>query len=161
MPRRASAGLLPYRTREGALEVLIAHMGGPFWARKDAGAWSVIKGEHEPEEDALGAARREWAEETSTTPPNGEYVELGEVRQKSGKRVSAWAVEAPELDPSAFVCNTFEMEWPPRSGRVQQFPEIDRAEWMAIEPARTRLVEGQRPLLDALLAAVGMPPATA
>lgn len=154
MPRRASAGLLPYRVRDGAIEVLIAHMGGPFWAHKDAGAWSVIKGEHEPGEDPILAARREWVEETATEAPAGALLELGEVRQKSGKRVRAWAVEAPELDPAAFVCNTFEMEWPPRSGRMQQFPEIDRAEWTPVSVARERLVEGQRPLLDALVGAL-------
>lgn len=152
MPRRASAGLLPYRVREGELEVLIAHMGGPFWAKKDAGAWSVIKGEFEPDEDPIAAARREWTEETGTPAPEGELLALGEVRQNSGKRVHAWAVEAPQLDPSAFVSNTFEMEWPPRSGRMQQFPEIDRAEWSAIPVAAERLVAGQRPLLQALQA---------
>lgn len=158
MPRRASAGLLPYRSRDGVLEVLIAHMGGPFWARKDEGAWSVIKGEHEPDDDPIAAAVREWTEETGTPAPNGELIALGEVRQNSGKRVSAWAVEAPALDPTAFVSNTFEMEWPPRSGRTQQFPEIDRAEWMPLEAASLRLVSGQRPLLEALAAAVGIAP---
>jgi predicted NUDIX family NTP pyrophosphohydrolase len=145
---------LPFRVRDGVLEVLIAHMGGPFWAKKDAGAWSVIKGEHEPGDDPIAAARREWAEETGTAVPDGELVALGEVRQNSGKRVRAWAVEAPELDPLAFASNTFEMEWPPRSGRLQQFPEIDRAEWTSLELAAERLVAGQRPLLAALAAAL-------
>ncbi len=154
MPRRASAGLLPYRVREGTIEVLIAHMGGPFWAKKDAGAWSVIKGEYEPGEDPIEAARREWAEETGTPAPDGELVALGEVRQNSGKRVQAWAVQAPEIDPAGFVSNTFEMEWPPRSGRTEQFPEIDRAEWVPLPLASERLVAGQRPLLDALAAAI-------
>lgn len=153
MPRRASAGLLPFRVRDGVVEVLIAHMGGPFWAKKDAGAWSVIKGEYEPGDDPIAAACREWTEETGTPAPPGELLELGEVRQNSGKRVHAWAVEAPGLDPRAFVSNTFEMEWPPRSGRMQQFPEIDRAEWTPLALAAERLVAGQRPLLDALLAA--------
>lgn len=139
--------------RDGVLEVLIAHMGGPFWAKKDAGAWSVIKGEHEPGDDPIQAACREWTEETGTPAPHGELLPLGEVRQNSGKRVHAWAVEAPELDPQAFVSNTFEMEWPPRSGRRQQFPEIDRAEWTPIGAAAERLVAGQRPLLEALIAA--------
>lgn len=142
--------MLPYRSRDGVIEVLIAHMGGPFWAKTDAGAWSVIKGEHDEAEDPLEAARREWVEETSTPVPPGDWAALGEVRQKSGKRVRAWAVEAPDLDPTTFVSNTFEMQWPPRSGRMAQFPEIDRAEWMAIDAAAARLVEAQRPLLDAL-----------
>ena len=156
MPRRSSAGLLPFRSVGGATEVLIAHMGGPFWSRKDAGAWSVIKGEHDEGEDPVAAARREWAEETGTEPPAGELMPLGEVRQKSGKRVAAWAVEAPALDPSSFVSNTFEMEWPPRSGRTQAFPEIDRAEWMGLDVAWARLVAGQRPLLDMLADALGI-----
>ncbi|MBO9533530.1 MAG: NUDIX domain-containing protein [Solirubrobacteraceae bacterium] len=129
-------------------------MGGPFWARKDEGAWSVIKGEHEVGDDPLEAARREWTEETGTAPPEGELVALGEVRQKSGKRVTAWAVEAPGLDPAGFVSNTFEMEWPPRSGRMQQFPEIDRAAWMPVEEAAGRLVVAQRPLLEVLAASL-------
>lgn len=136
------------------VEVLIAHMGGPFWARKDAGAWSVIKGEFDPGEDPVAAARREWTEETGTPAPEGLLLALGEVRQNSGKRVHAWAIEAPGLDPSTFVSNTFEMEWPPRSGRLQLFPEIDRAEWTPIPVATERLVAGQRPLLDALIAAL-------
>ncbi|MFT4033942.1 MAG: NUDIX domain-containing protein [Patulibacter sp.] len=156
MPRRSSAGLLPFRSGPDGLEVLIAHMGGPFWARKDAGAWSVIKGEHELGDDPVAAARREWAEETGTPAPDGALIALGEVRQKSGKRVSAWAVEAPLLDPAGFVSNTFELEWPPRSGRLQQFPEIDRAEWMTLDVAAHRLVDAQRPLLAALTDALGI-----
>lgn len=158
MARKWSAGLLPYRTRDGVLEVLIAHMGGPFWAKKDEGAWSVIKGEHEEADDPLEAARREWAEETGTAAPEGALLPLGEVRLKSGKRVSAWAIEAPDLDPSAFVSNTFEMEWPPRSGRREWFPEIDRAGWMDVDTATVRLVEGQRPLLASLSARLAEAP---
>lgn len=149
--------MLPFRVRDGALEVLIAHMGGPFWAKKDAGAWSVIKGEHDPGDDPVLAARREWVEETGTPAPEGDLLPLGEVRQNSGKRVTVWAVLAPDLVPETFVCNTFEMEWPPRSGRTQQFPEIDRAEWTPLSLAAERLVAGQRPLLEALHHA--LPPA--
>ncbi len=132
-------------------------MGGPFWARKDDGAWSVIKGEFDEGEDPIDAARREWVEETGTPAPDGELLPLGDARQKSGKRVVAWAVEAPTLEPATFVSNTFEMEWPPRSGKRQAFPEIDRAEWMPIEQARDRLVDGQRTLLDALAALLPRP----
>ncbi len=149
MVARTSAGLLPYRVRDGRLEVLIAHMGGPLWARRDEGAWSVIKGEHDEHEDALAAARREFEEETGAAAPGGPVLELGEVRQSGGKRVTAWAVEA-DLDTAALRSNTFELEWPPRSGRMQAFPEVDRFEWCELEPARRRLVKAQAELLDRL-----------
>jgi predicted NUDIX family NTP pyrophosphohydrolase len=145
-----SAGLLLYRRRDdGALEVLLGHMGGPFWARKDERAWSIPKGEHPDDEDALAAARREFAEETGTPPPDGPTLDLGEVRQSGGKRVTAWAVEG-DLDPDRIESNTFELEWPPRSGRRQEFPEIDRAGWFDLEAARRKVVKGQVPLLDRL-----------
>lgn len=148
---RTSAGLLPYRVAgDGTLEVLLGHMGGPFWAKKDAGAWSVIKGEYDPEEEPETAARREWVEETGVPVPRGELIPLGDVRQKSGKRVTAWAVEAPQLDPAELSSNTFEIEWPPRSGRRAEFPELDRTEWMPLDAAAERIVTGQRPLLDTL-----------
>lgn len=148
---RTSAGLLPYRVAaDGTLEVLIGHMGGPFWAKKDAGAWSVIKGEYDPAEAPEAAARREWAEETGTPVPLGELLALGEVRQRSGKRVTAWAVHAPGIDAAALRSNSFEIEWPPRSGRRAEFPELDRAAWMPLTAAAERIVAGQRPLLDAL-----------
>jgi predicted NUDIX family NTP pyrophosphohydrolase len=145
-----SAGLLLYRRRDdGALEVLLGHMGGPFWARKDERAWSIPKGEHPDDEDALAAARREFAEETGTRPPDGPTLDLGEVPQSGGKRVTAWAVEG-DLDPDRIESNTFELEWPPRSGRRQEFPEIDRAGWFDLGTARRKVVKGQVPLLDRL-----------
>jgi predicted NUDIX family NTP pyrophosphohydrolase len=135
--------------RDRRIEVLIAHMGGPLWARRDEGAWSLIKGEHDEQEEPLAAARREFKEETGVAAPSGRLLELGEVRQSSGKRVSAWAVEA-DLDPAALRSNVFELEWPPRSGRVQEFPEVDRFEWCETALARTRLVKAQAELLDRL-----------
>ena len=149
---RTSAGLLPFRVAaDGGLEVLIGHMGGPFWAKKDAHAWSIFKGEYDAEtEDALAAAKREFEEETGRPAPDGELVALGEVKQSGGKRVIAWAVDAPQLDPAGFVSNTFSIEWPPRSGKQQEFPEVDRAEWVTVPVAREKLVKGQLALLDAL-----------
>lgn len=149
MVARTSAGLLPYRRRDGRLEVLIAHMGGPMWARRDEAAWTIVKGEHGEDEEALAAARREFAEETGAPAPRGPALELGEVRQSGGKRVTAWAVEA-DLDPSTLRSNTFELEWPPRSGRLQDFPEVDRFEWCEPELARRRLVRAQAELVDRL-----------
>ncbi|HEX6459859.1 MAG TPA: NUDIX domain-containing protein [Thermoleophilaceae bacterium] len=146
---KRSAGLLLYRLRDGQLEVFIAHMGGPFWARKDERAWSVIKGEYEQGEDPLEAARREFEEETGRPAPPGRTVELGELRQGSGKRVVAWAIEA-DFDPAAVRSNTFTLEWPPRSGQMREFPEIDRAEWFDTATARSKLVKGQVPFIDAL-----------
>lgn len=149
-----SAGLLPYRVRDGRLEVLIAHMGGPLWARREEGAWSIVKGEYEETEEAPAAARREFEEETGAPAPGGPWLELGEVRQSSGKRVTAWAVEA-DLDPAELHSNTFELEWPPRSGRVQAFPEVDRFEWCEPPLARRRLVRAQSALLDRLEGLLG------
>jgi predicted NUDIX family NTP pyrophosphohydrolase len=144
-----SAGLLLYRRRQGRIEVLLGHMGGPFWARKDERGWSIPKGEHPETEDALTAARREFAEETGTRPPDGPTLDLGEVRQSGGKRVTAWAVEG-DLDPAAVRSNTFLLEWPPRSGRRQEFPEIDRAGWFDLDTARRKIVKGQVTLVDRL-----------
>ena len=144
-----SAGLLLYRVRHGEPEVLLGHMGGPFWARKDDRAWSIPKGEYGDDEDPLAAARREFAEEIGSAPPDGEALTLGEVRQSGGKRVVAWALEG-DLDPATVRSNTFVMEWPPRSGRQQEFPEIDRAAWFGLDAARSKVVKGQVPLLDAL-----------
>ena len=149
MVARTSAGLLPYRVRDGRLEVLIAHMGGPMWERREEGAWSLIKGEHDEHEEPLAAARREFEEETGVAAPGGPALALGEVRQSGGKRVTAWAVEA-ELDPARLRSNLFELEWPPRSGRMRQFPEVDRFEWCEPQLARTRLVKAQVELLDRL-----------
>jgi predicted NUDIX family NTP pyrophosphohydrolase len=147
-----SAGLLLYRLGAAGLEVLLAHPGGPFWARKDDGAWSLPKGELLAGEDPLAAARREFLEETGADLA-GPFAPLGEVRQAGGKRVLAWAVEG-DLDPARLRCNLFEMEWPPRSGRLQQFPEIDRVAWFAPAQARSKLLAGQRPFIDRLLAAL-------
>ncbi len=147
---RTSAGLVLYR-REPRLQVLLGHMGGPFWARRDDGAWSIPKGEYGADEDAFAAAKREFAEELGSTPPTSGYVELGDVRQSNGKVVTAWAVEG-DLDADTIVSNTFEVEWPPRSGRRQSFPEIDRAAWFDIDAARPKLVKGQSELLDRLAA---------
>lgn len=149
MPRPPSAGLLLYR-RGDPVEVLLGHMGGPFWAKKDAGAWSIPKGEYEPDEQPLAAARREFAEELGAPPPAGAgYRELGSLRQSGGKVVTAWAVEG-DLDVSGIVSNTFEMAWPPRSGRMRTFPEIDRACWFTLADARERIVRGQVGFLDRL-----------
>jgi len=148
---RTSAGLLPYRRRGNALEVLIAHMGGPFWARRDEGAWSIVKGEYDAgEEEPLAAARREFAEETGVAAPGAEPLSLGELRQSSGKRIAAWAVDGEGLEPEGFAGNTFTLEWPRGSGTQREFPEIDRAAWFDLTTARGKLVKGQVPFLDAL-----------
>ena len=152
MSAKRSAGLLLYRKRAGALEVFLVHPGGPFWAKKDAGAWTIPKGEIGPDEDPLAAARRETTEETGFSP-DGDFIELPPVRQKAGKLVHAWAIEA-ECDPSQLRSNAFSMEWPPRSGKLAEFPEIDRGAWFGMEEARARLLESQHPLLDALQALV-------
>ena len=146
-----SAGLVLFRERDadGALEVLLGHMGGPFWARKDEGAWSILKGELEPGEDPLAGARREFAEELGHAPPTGPAIELGEIRQKAGKRVIAFAVEG-DFDPADIVPGTFELEWPPRSGRRQAFPEVDRVAWFDLATAAAKLVRGQVALLERL-----------
>ncbi|MFC8360150.1 NUDIX domain-containing protein [Streptomyces griseorubiginosus] len=147
---RTSAGLLLFRHTENGLEVLLGHMGGPFFARRDAGAWTVPKGEYEPEsESAWDAARREFQEELGLPPPDEEAVSLGEVRQTNGKVVTAWAIEA-DLDPATVVPGVFSMEWPPRSGRTQEFPELDRVAWFGLEPARAVIVTAQAAFLDRL-----------
>jgi predicted NUDIX family NTP pyrophosphohydrolase len=144
-----SAGLLLWRRRHGELQVLLAHMGGPFWAKKDHGHWTIPKGEIEPGEEAEAVALREFAEETGHAPPNGPFLALGEIRQKSGKLVLGWAAEG-DLDPAAAFSNTYDMEWPPGSGRIQSFPEIDRAEWFGLDEARRKLKAAQVPFLDRL-----------
>jgi predicted NUDIX family NTP pyrophosphohydrolase len=148
---RRSAGLLLYRIREEQLEVLIAHMGGPFWANKDDGGWSIVKGEYGEDEDAYAAARREFEEETGAAPPAGAPLELGEVRQPSGKLIKAWAIEG-DLDASQIESNTFTIEWPRGSGAQREFPEVDRAGWFDLESARRKLVKGQVPFVDRLQA---------
>jgi predicted NUDIX family NTP pyrophosphohydrolase len=143
-----SAGLLLYRRTSTGVEVLLGHMGGPYFAKRDDGAWSIPKGEYE-DEDPLTAARREFAEELGSAPPSGGERDLGTIRQRNGKLVTAWAVEG-DFDVRTAVSNTFEIEWPPRSGRRQSFPEIDRAEWFDIDTARRKVVMGQDALLDRL-----------
>lgn len=154
MPRTSAGVLLHRRGGTGVgpvIEVLLGHMGGPFWARKDDAAWSVPKGEYGPGEDPFAVALREFEEELGSPVPSSDLVPLGEVRQSGGKVLTVWAAEG-DLDAAAARSNTFELEWPPRSGRIQEFPEIDRAAWWPIEEARTKLVRGQVPLLDRLLA---------
>jgi predicted NUDIX family NTP pyrophosphohydrolase len=148
-----SAGVLLFRRISGSTEVLIGHMGGPFWALKDDGAWSIPKGEYDQgTEDVAAAARREFTEELGLPVPEGEWIPLGEVRYGSGKStkdLTVWAIEA-DLDPAEVVPGTFEMEWPPKSGRLANFPEIDRAAWFDLATAHDKLGTGQRPYLDRL-----------
>jgi predicted NUDIX family NTP pyrophosphohydrolase len=149
-----SAGILLYRRSGGALNVLLVHPGGPFWARRDEGVWSIPKGEYEDgSEEPLVAARREFAEELGSPAPDGEPIELGEVTQRAGKRVHAWALEG-DLDASAIVSNTCFVEWPPRSGRQLEIPEVDRAEWLSPADARAKINPAQVALLDRLEAAL-------
>ena len=143
-----SAGILLYRFREGVLQVLLAHPGGPFWAKKDAGAWTIPKGEIGDSEEPLAAARRELREETGLDV-DGEFIALAPVRQKSGKWVHAWALEG-DCDPAAIRSNTFSVEWPPRSGKQREFPEIDRAAWFTIPEAREKILAAQAGFLDEL-----------
>jgi predicted NUDIX family NTP pyrophosphohydrolase len=145
-----SAGILLYRPAGRAIEVLLVHPGGPFWARRDAGVWSIPKGEYEDGEDPRACALREFEEETGTAVPPGELLDLGSVKQKGGKVVSAWAARG-DVDADAVRSNTFTMEWPPRSGRQAEFPEIDRAGWFRSDVARGKLIAAQAAFLDRLL----------
>jgi predicted NUDIX family NTP pyrophosphohydrolase len=156
MPRvpARSAGILMHRRRDGRVEVLLVHPGGPMWARRDLGAWSIPKGQYASGEDPLAAARREFEEELGTPPPDEAVLDLGEVRQRSGKLVRAWAV-AGDLDAMAALSNTCQVEWPPRSGRMIEVPEVDRAEWFGLEEARERLVPAQVALLERLEELIG------
>ncbi|AIR96987.1 NUDIX domain-containing protein [Streptomyces glaucescens] len=149
MTARRSAGLLLFRRTGQGLEVLLGHMGGPYFAGKDAGAWTVPKGEYAPDEPAWEAARREFREELGLEPPDGEAVPLGEVRQTGGKTVTVWAVEG-DLDPEAVRPGTFTMEWPPRSGRAAEFPELDRVRWFGLDAGRAVIVGAQAAFLDRL-----------
>ena len=149
---KKSAGLLMFRHRGTEIEVLLAHPGGPLWARKDGGAWSIPKGELDDNEEPLGAAIRECQEELGVLV-SGEFLHLAPIRQPGGKLVLAWAVEA-DFDPRTLKSNTFQMEWPPRSGNRQAFPEIDRAAWFSPEAARQKILKGQAPFIDELLALV-------
>ena len=149
MPKK-SAGLLLYRQNaHSGTEVLLVHPGGPFWGNKDEGAWTIPKGEFH-DEDPLAAAKREFEEETGSAPPNGQYIPLTPVKQKNGKIVHAWAVEG-DFNPASLNSNEFETEWPPKSGRMQKFPEVDRAEWFAPDLARQKMLQGQDELLTDLL----------
>jgi predicted NUDIX family NTP pyrophosphohydrolase len=146
---RLSAGVLLYRRAGGPVEVLLVHPGGPFWAKRDAGAWSIPKGEYDEGADPVAAARREFLEETGHDPPAGDWISLGSARQKGGKVVVAWAVEG-DLDVAAASSNTFSMEWPPKSGRLQEFPEVDRWGWFDLPAARAKILPGQAEFLDRL-----------
>ena len=148
MPSR-SAGIVLYRYHDDGLEVLLVHPGGPAWSGRDRGAWSIPKGEYSPDEDALRAARREFEEEIGSPPPDGEAVDLGEVRQKSGKLVRAWALQG-DFDVETIVSNTCEIEWPPRSGKTLEIPEVDRGEWFSLDEAREQINSGQVALLERL-----------
>jgi predicted NUDIX family NTP pyrophosphohydrolase len=147
--KKKSAGIILYRFRNNLAEVLLVHPGGPFWAKKDEGAWSIPKGEFEDDEDPLDAAKREIEEETGVKV-SGKFIELTPVRQKSGKLVYAWAMEK-EVDPELITSNSFEMEWPPKSGKRTSFPEIDKAAWFTMDEAKMKIIEGQTPLLSELL----------
>jgi predicted NUDIX family NTP pyrophosphohydrolase len=153
MPK-LSAGLLLYRISAGSVEVLIGHPGGPFWAKKDDGAWSIPKGEYTDGEDPWAAARREFEEELGKPPPDGPRIDLPPLKQPSGKIITAFAVRG-DLDLEGTVSNTFELEWPRGSGNVREYPEIDRADWFSVTAARSKLLKGQRPLLDRLMGVLG------
>jgi predicted NUDIX family NTP pyrophosphohydrolase len=153
VPER-SAGIVLFRRGEAGLEVLLVHPGGPFFSRRDAGAWSIPKGLYEEGEESLACARREFAEELGSPCPDGPPIELGEIRQRNGKRVTAWAVEG-DLDAEHITSNTFDIEWPPRSGRRQEFPEVDRAGWFGLDAAREKILAAQVPLLDRLAESLG------
>jgi predicted NUDIX family NTP pyrophosphohydrolase len=154
VPKR-SAGILLYRRSPANCEVLLVHPGGPFWAKRDEGAWSIPKGEIAAGEDALAAAKREFEEETGfRLPPAGGFAALGSFRQSATKTVEAWAVEG-DVDPGQLQSNSFTMEWPPRSGRMQEFPEVDRAAWFTLGEAARRVVKGQSPILEAFRGILG------
>jgi predicted NUDIX family NTP pyrophosphohydrolase len=147
---KQSAGILLYRQHGGTLEVLLVHPGGPYWWKKDKGAWSIPKGEYEKGDDPVAAARREFQEETSFAFPDGVWRELGEVRLASRKTVTAWAIEG-DCDASSIRSNHFEMEWPPKSGKIQQFPEVDRAAWFPLPTAREKIHPAQREFLERMV----------
>ena len=150
---KRSAGILMFRGHGPELQLLLVHPGGPFWARKDEGAWSIPKGEYEEGEEPLAVALREFEEELGTSAPSGDVIDLGELVQPSRKKITAFATEG-DFDPSTLRSNTFEMEWPPKSGRMKSFPEVNRAAWFAPQEAREKILPGQRPLIDLLLARI-------
>jgi predicted NUDIX family NTP pyrophosphohydrolase len=149
MPGKRSAGILLFRRVDGDVQVLLGHMGGPLWARRDAGGWTIPKGEYQPDEEPLHAARREFAEELGLPVPAADLIELGSIRQAGGKVVTAWAGEG-DVDPAAIVPGTFDLEWPKGSGQIQQFPELDRVAWFGLHEAAQKLVAAQREFLDRL-----------
>ena len=151
---KRSAGILLYRGEGDELRLLLVHPGGPFWAKKDQGAWSIPKGEYEKGEDALAVARREFEEELGAPAPAGDAIELGEIAQPSRKLITAFAIEG-DFDPSMLRSNLFEMEWPPKSGSIRSFPEVDRAAWFTVAEAREKILPGQRPFIDRLLERLG------
>ena len=150
---KLSAGILMFRRRNSTLQVFLVHPGGPFWRRKNVGAWSIPKGEYSEGEDPLDAAKREFQEETGIKI-SGQFVSLGQIKQPSGKIITAWAMEG-DCSPEEIRSNTFSMEWPPKSGRQQEFPEIDRGDWFGLAEAKERILKGQRGFLDRLLAQIG------
>jgi predicted NUDIX family NTP pyrophosphohydrolase len=154
---KRSAGIVLYRWQGARLELLLVHPGGPFWAKKDEGAWSIPKGEYETGEEPLAVARREFEEELGAPAPEGEIIELGELIQPSRKLVTAFALEG-DFEPTRLKSNQFELEWPPRSGRIQNYPEIDHAQWFAPDEALAKILPGQRPFIDRLLARFGRQP---
>ena len=153
---KRSAGILLYRGRGEELNLLLVHPGGPFWAKKDEGAWSIPKGEYDEGEDPLAVARREFEEELGSPAPPGDIIDLGELVQPSRKRITAFAVEG-DFDANGLRSNLFELEWPPKSGTMRSFPEVDRAEWFMLDEARAKILSGQRPFIDRLLERLGEP----
>jgi predicted NUDIX family NTP pyrophosphohydrolase len=149
MPSKRSAGILLFRRVDGDVQVLLGHMGGPLWARRDAGGWTIPKGEYQPDEEPLDAARREFAEELGLPAPAADLIELGSIKQAGGKVVTAWAGEG-DVDPAEIVPGTFDLEWPKGSGQIQQFPELDRVAWFGVDEAAQKLVAAQREFLDRL-----------
>lgn len=148
---KQSAGILVYRKRHDTVDVLFVHPGGPYWAKHDKGVWSIPKGEHEPDEDMFAAAKREYQEEIGSPAPDGDYLELGDTKLKSGKVITAWAVEG-NVDPNTIKSNAISIEWPPKSGQMQEFPEVDRAEWFPIEIAIIKVHPAQAVFIERLAA---------
>jgi predicted NUDIX family NTP pyrophosphohydrolase len=155
--KKQSAGILLFRRTTNSVEVLLGHAGGPFWKKKDSGAWSIPKGEYEPDEDSLVAARREFQEETGQAVPEGETIDLGSMKRKDGKIIQIWAVEG-EIDAKHIMSNSFEMEWPPKTGQMQSFPEIDKAAWYSLAKAPVKMHKGQDVFIERLAEHLGVDP---
>jgi predicted NUDIX family NTP pyrophosphohydrolase len=154
--KKQSAGMMLFKSQGGKNKVMLVHPGGPFWAKKDVGAWSIPKGEFADGEQPLEAAKREFAEELGKPAPRGNFIELGSAKQSGGKTVYAWALES-DFDASTVASNMFSIEWPPKSGRMQEFPEVDRAGWFSLDEGAKKIVKGQLPLLKALASRLGEP----